>query len=98
MPSKPPSIRPTPSRTPAIGPKRESACQRGYDRRWRKAAAGFLAEHPLCAECERQGKVAPAECVDHIVPHRGDMELFWDVDNWQGLCIPHHQQKTARGE
>jgi len=34
--------------------------------------------------------------VDHIVPHRGDRALFWDTSNWQPLCKPHHDAKTAR--
>lgn len=33
--------------------------------------------------------------VDHIIPHKGDPELFWDQDNWQSLCKPHHDRKTA---
>lgn len=33
--------------------------------------------------------------VDHIKPHRGDMVLFWDESNWQGLCRSHHSRKTA---
>lgn len=28
--------------------------------------------------------------VDHIVPHKGDMALFWDSQNWQPLCPDHH--------
>ena len=31
---------------------------------------------------------------DHIVPHRGDMRLFWDESNWQPLCKRHHDVKT----
>ncbi len=27
-----------------------------------------------------------ANIVDHIEPHNGDYDLFWDVNNWQGLC------------
>ncbi len=36
------------------------------------------------------GRTVAAELVDHIVPHRGDMELFWDEDNWQSSCNWHH--------
>jgi hypothetical protein len=36
----------------------------------------------------------PATVVDHIIPHTGDPELFWDVDNLQGLCDPCHNSKT----
>lgn len=69
---------------------RKSAHQRGYGVRWRKARLAYLSEHPLCVYCEREGRVQAAEVVDHIKPHKGEMELFWDQDNWQSLCKPHH--------
>lgn len=65
-----------------------------YNRRWRRASKLFLTQHPLCAECERHGKLTPATVVDHIVPHRGDQERFWDTANWQALCKPCHDKKT----
>lgn len=74
---------------------RETATQRGYTWRWHKASKAFLAEHPLCAECKRQGIVAVATVTDHIVPHKGDQDLFWDESNWQGLCDHCHNVKTA---
>lgn len=99
MPIKPPSIRPIRSATPVVGGEgRPSAYRRGYGRRWQAASKGYLARYPLCAECERQGGVEPATCVDHVIPHRGDMGLFWDSRNWQGLCARHHAAKTGRGE
>ena len=76
---------------------RGSADARGYDSRWRRARASFLKHHPLCAECMRQNKITPATVVDHIVPHRGDKNLFWDINNWQPLCKDCHDQKTGRG-
>lgn len=66
--------------------RRGSAASRGYGAAWRRARAGHLAEHPLCVECERQGAIKTATVVDHAIPHRGDMELFWDQGNWQSLC------------
>jgi len=61
------------------------------NRRWRAASRSFLGDNPVCAweGCER-----PAEVTDHITPHAGDQELFWDYDNWQGLCKSHHGLKT----
>lgn len=78
--------------------RRGSAASRGYGRRWRKAAATFLAEHPLCAACQVEGRCEAAVVVDHVVPHRGDVTLFWDIGNWQGLCKRHHDRKTAMGQ
>lgn len=37
-----------------------------------------------------------AELVDHIVPHRGAMGFFWDRGNWQALCRPCHDKKSAK--
>ena len=32
--------------------------------------------------------------VDHIIPHRGDEELFFDLDNLQLLCASCHNVKS----
>jgi 5-methylcytosine-specific restriction protein A len=75
--------------------RRGTAAERGYTYRWAKARRTFLKRYPLCAECQRQGRVTPATVVDHIVPHRGDQALFWDRNNWAALCKYHHDRKTA---
>lgn len=54
-----------------------------------------MSEHPLCAECLKSDTFTPATIVDHIIPHKGDMNLFWDKSNWQALCGHHHAVKTA---
>lgn len=74
---------------------RPTAHKRGYDSRWRKARKIFLSEHPLCVECEKQGKYTEATVVDHIIPHKGDKTLFWDEKNWQPLCERCHDRKTV---
>ena len=73
---------------------RASAFERGYSHRWQAARKQFLANHPLCVECQREGKLTPATIVDHIKPHRGDPALFWDEKNWQPLCKKCHDRKT----
>lgn len=73
-----------------------SAFSRGYDRKWQRVSKAFLRSHPLCAECQRNGRYVAATVVDHIVPHRGDQKLFWDESNWQPLCKRCHDQKTGR--
>lgn len=64
--------------------------------RWQRLRKRFLLEHPLCVECERLGRITPATVVDHIKPHEGNPEMFWDEDNVQSLCKPCHDSKTAR--
>lgn len=77
---------------------RQSSTQRGYNYKWQKASKAFLKKHPLC-ECEncQAGKlqVKESEVVDHIIPHEGDMKLFWDRNNWQAMSKPCHDKKTA---
>lgn len=78
--------------------RRGTAYQRGYNRRWQRARAVFLVEHPLCLYCERMGRITPATVVDHVIPHKGDRDLFWSPDNWQALCKPCHDSVKAREE
>jgi len=73
-----------------------SSTQQGYDSKWRKARIGYLRAHPLCVMCLAVGRATPANVVDHIIPHRGNMQLFWQHSNWQSLCKPCHDTKTAR--
>ena len=94
MPTRPQRLKPGGADTAQHMP-RETAAQRGYDSRWQKARAGYLRAHPLCIHCEREGRTVAANEVDHIVPHKGDMVLFWDNSNWQSLCKPCHSAKTA---
>jgi 5-methylcytosine-specific restriction enzyme A len=75
--------------------KRPSASARGYDGRWTKASKAYLAEHP---RCRHPGCNAYATVVDHVIPHKGDMRLFWDKSNWQGLCRHHHSSSKQRIE
>jgi 5-methylcytosine-specific restriction enzyme A len=77
-------------------PPRGTTAERGYGYAWQKARRQFLALNPLCVECRELGVMTPAAHVDHRVPHRGDMVLFWDQGNWQALCVRHHNQKSAR--
>lgn len=58
---------------------------------YRKRRAQFMTMHPLCAVCGE-----PATDLDHIVPHKGNLKLFWDVNNWQSLCHRCHSKKTMK--
>lgn len=69
-----------------------------YDSRWTKQRNYYLKTHPTCVMCDKAGKVVPATIVDHITPHRGDLGLFWDMDNWQSLCKLHHDSTKQRME
>lgn len=56
-----------------------------YTVRYSKPIAPFA--RPTCGR--------PTSVVDHIIPHRGDQDLFWSEWNWQALCKHCHDHKTA---
>ena len=84
---------------------------------WRKGRLAHLQAEPLCRYCKQlgilndgsltAGGVAQVDArrrfmvVDHVVPHRGDLGLFFDRSNWQTLCPDHHdrtkQQEEVKG-
>lgn len=79
--------------------ERGSSNSRGYGYRWQKASKAYLKAHPLCQcpDCQEGAKrITPAVVVDHIIPHRGDMNLFWDRGNWQSMAKTCHDRKTAK--
>ena len=77
---------------------RAPAHKRGYDHRWRKARKEHLQREPICRLCLGSGRTTAGSVVDHITPHRGDQQLFWDRTNWQTLCVTCHCRKTGRGQ
>jgi len=71
--------------------QRGSAAKRGYDGKWRRYRAAYLARNPVCVHC---GDVA--EAVDHIQPVSGpDDPKFFEPENHQALCASCHSRKTA---
>lgn len=66
----------------------------------RAAGIEAIAYMDILAECTAKGITVPAEAkvVDHKIPHRGDMTLFWDSSNWQGLCTTCHSSVKQREE
>lgn len=72
---------------------RPTAHQRGYTHQWRKLSKQFLEMHRHC-DCGQK-----ATLVDHVRPHKGDTNLFWDRNNWQPMCVhchSKHKQKLER--
>jgi 5-methylcytosine-specific restriction protein A len=103
MASRPPLFRPTARATrqeqsKVYDQRRGSARERGYNVRWEKARRTFLTRHPLCLGCEAVYRVEPAVIVDHVIPHGGDSNRFWDTSHWQGCCKWHHDVVKQRLE
>ena len=63
--------------------------------RWRAISAIQLSKHPLCQRCHVFNVTTIADHADHIIPHRGDMELFWK-GQLQSLCVSCHSYKTVQ--
>lgn len=76
--------------------RRDKASRRLYNNRLQKAGRIFLNANPYCEECKRIGKIIPVTVVDHIIPHKGNRDLFWDDSNWQAMCKRCHDTKTAK--
>jgi len=83
--------------------ERGNARQRGYSSRWDKFRAAFLAANPVCIYClNSTGRVTPATVVDHIIPHKGDPDLFWPdgdpQDHFAPCCKACHDGPKAKAE
>lgn len=83
--------------------KREHSLERGISAewhylyssaRWRKIRAAQLISEPFCRNCASKGIRTKAEDVDHIIPHRGNRQMFYDSSNLQSLCHSCHSRKT----
>ena len=76
----------------------KTTAERGYGGRWQRYRKQFLYQHPLCVYCLEQNRVTAATVVDHIEPHRGDQELFWNTENHQSLCQSCHSSVKQQEE
>ena len=61
----------------------------GWDTRRRRQ----LVAEPWCRECAAKGLRVPATDVDHVVPHRGNVEAFLHGE-LHSLCHACHAAKT----
>lgn len=48
--------------------------------------------------CQQLGRTTAANVVDHIKPHRGDLELFYAPANLASLCAPCHNRHKQSQE
>jgi 5-methylcytosine-specific restriction protein A len=95
MPTAPKPFRARPlAVSPVVDLDRGSARERGYTPAWDKAAAAHRAEHPLCVYCAKgvfgPRRDTPAQCVDHLYPHRRYPGVFWQTVYWISACDDCH--------
>ncbi len=64
-----------------------------YGRSWKRIRDRYIKAHPLCEECQKQGKLTPAEEVHHILPlSKGGGN---EKSNLMALCKSCHSRITA---
>jgi 5-methylcytosine-specific restriction protein A len=74
-------------------PNRDPDTQKLYDRKWRQRRKVQLAEFPWCAECLDYKRYEPATDVHHVIPHKGNKEIFLESP-LQSLCHACHSKHT----
>lgn len=65
---------------------------------WSVLRRSQLLNQPLCEMHSQMKKTVMANIVDHITPHKGDEELFFDISNLQSLCKSCHDRHKQRQE
>ena len=96
MSRKPPRFRPIEE------PRRRRHAPSGdpfySSKRWRGLRSRFLAQNPVCAECERAGRKPPrpAREVHHVANRIENPSLSFSWENLEALCSECHGRITAR--
>lgn len=65
---------------------RDADCPYYNTARWHRLSKVWRAQHPLCEECKRQGRITAGEVVDHIEPWPICRDYFFSESNLQTLC------------
>lgn len=68
------------------------------NKKWWSLRYRQLQKEPLCRFCKELGKTTAATVVDHIIPHKGNRQLFEDEKNLQSLCAICHSSTKAKIE
>lgn len=68
--------------------QRDPDINKKYGRAWKRIRDRHISQHPLCEECEKQGRLVPAEEVHHKKPiSQGGSHAR---DNLMSLCRSCH--------
>ena len=78
--------------------RRGSSSARGYGVRWRKARDHFLAMHPLCMICDRNGVTQQSVAVDHLIPWTPANGFHYEPLDFSPLCVIHHNADKQRAD
>lgn len=73
--------------------QRDPMSNKRYGRAWKRIRDRYVKAHPLCEECEKQGRLTPVEEVHHIKPlSKGGGN---EASNLMSLCGGCHRKITA---
>lgn len=73
--------------------ERDPQIDKRYGSEWRRIRARYVAEHPLCEQCQKDGRLTPTQEVHHIQPlSKGGTH---DFTNLMALCKPCHSRISA---
>lgn len=65
---------------------------------WRQLREAQLQRQPLCGRCNKRGLVEPANVVNHVIPHKGEENLFRDPANLESVCKHCHDSRIHSQE
>lgn len=78
--------------------RRGSSSERGYDADWQRFRRYFLSRHPLCSDCQSEGRLSTANEVHHVEKVADNPARRLDSTNCMALCKPCHSIRTKNGE
>lgn len=64
---------------------------------WRARRAAQLSAEPICTRCQKEGRLTPATVANHVIPHRGNWDIFIG-GRLESLCKPHHDSDVQAEE
>jgi 5-methylcytosine-specific restriction protein A len=73
--------------------ERDKDRQRLYDRNWQKIRNFHFRKYPWCEKCMDYKKYVSATDVHHVIPHKGNREIFYKSP-LQSLCHECHSKQT----
>jgi 5-methylcytosine-specific restriction enzyme A len=91
MSSKPKKFKPKRAEGKKFVSKERTDRQAMYNTKWIKYRLRFLHHNPQCYCCPNKSSV-----IDHIVPHKGRVDFFWDITNFIPMCETCHNIVTAK--
>jgi len=65
--------------------------------RWRRFRDWYIGKHPLCEQCEREGRLTRAVMVDHVIEIK-DGGALTSEENALAMCWKCHGVKTAKAK